>query len=125
MDPISHLDPVLEALRRQLTQNIDRLRRSGQLGASSASAGTAERAAGAAEDLEAALRRKLSAIDKRTAEGRIRATRAFVETVLAAEFGEGLMTDPGVGDMINEISGALREDAVMRERIDNIVLAFS
>ena len=31
MDPISNLNPVLDALRRQLAENIERLRKSGKL----------------------------------------------------------------------------------------------
>jgi hypothetical protein len=124
LDPISNLDPVLEALRRQLAQNIERLRKAGQLASSAPGAASGARAA-AAENLEAMLRRRLSAIDKRSSEGRVRATRAFVEAVLAREFGESLLADPGAGDMVNEIATALRDDAQTRERLDQLLAGFA
>lgn len=46
-----------------------------------------------------ALRRKLSSIDGGSPEGRAAATRGFVETVLVAELGAGLLTDPGFGEL--------------------------
>lgn len=123
MDPISGVNPVLDALRKQLAENIERLRKSGRLAAAGAG-----RAAGAAaarsESLEAALGRKLSALDRRSPEGRAAATRAFIETALVAEFGQGLLSDPAFGDMVAELSSSLREDPQMREQFDLMLKEF-
>jgi hypothetical protein len=120
MDPISGVNPVLDALRKQLAENIERLRKSGKL----AAAGTA-RAAGAAaagtESLQAALGRKLAALDRRSPEGRAAATRAFVESALVAEFGQGLLSDPAFGDMVADISASLREDPQICEQFDRML----
>jgi hypothetical protein len=120
MDPISGVNPVLDALRKQLAENIERLRKSGKLAAAGAG-----RAAGAAaarsESLEAALGRKLSALDRRSPEGRAAATRAFIETALVAEFGQGLLSDPAFGDMVAELSSSLREDAELRGQLDRML----
>jgi hypothetical protein len=119
MDPISQVNPLLDALRKQLTENIERMRKSGQL-ATAGKAGAAPAAAGA-ESLEAALGRKLAALDRRSPEGRAAATRAFVESALVAEFGQGLLSDPAFGDMVAEISATLREDPATCEQLDQML----
>src|SRR5262245_29964761 len=122
MDPISQLNPVLDALRRQLAENIERMRRSGKLAAAGRGAGAApSAAAAAAEPLEAAVRRRVGAIDRRSPEGLAAATRVFIETVLVAEFGAGLLADPGLGEMLNEISATLREDPELRQQLDGML----
>lgn len=120
MDPISNLNPVLDALRRQLAENIERLRKSGKL-AAGGRATRAEQPAAGAEGLEAALRRKISALDRRSPEGRSQATRVFVESVLAAEFGEALLADPGLGELLGEVSASLREDPEIRAQLDSLL----
>jgi hypothetical protein len=121
MDPINSLNPVLDALRRQLAENIERLRKSGALAASSSARGAGQPAAARADSLEAMLRRKLSAIDRRSPEGKARAAQAFVESVLVAEFGEALLSDPGLGAMLEEIAASLRDDPQLRERLDGML----
>lgn len=116
MDPIGNVNPLLDALRRQLAENIERLRRSGRLAAAS-TAGRGERAA-RAEGLEPLVRRKVAALERRSPEGRRQATRAFVEAVLVSEFGEALLADPALGGMIEEIGDSLREDPQVREQLD-------
>ncbi len=121
MDPISQVNPVLDALRKQLAENIDRLRKSGRLAAAGAAASSGAASAAGAESLQAALARKLSALDRRSPEGRAAATRAFVETALVAEFGHGLLSDPAFGAMVADISASLREDAEVREQFDRML----
>ena len=120
MDPISNLNPVLDALRRQLAENIERLRKAGKL-APGSRASRAEQPAARAEGLEAVLRRKIAALDRRSPEGRSQATRAFVESVLVAEFGEALLADPALGALLGEIAASLREDPELREQLDSLL----
>jgi hypothetical protein len=121
MDPISQANPVLDALRRQLAENIERLRRAGKLAAGTRSGPPAARSPAAAETLEAALRRKLAAIDRRSSAGLSAATRIFVETVLVGEFGPGLLTDPGFGQLAAELSDSLREAPDVREPLERML----
>ena len=120
MDPISGVNPVLDALRKQLAENIERLRKSGKLASAATGRGGSAAAAGS-ESLEAALGRKLAALDRRSPEGRAAATRAFVESALIAEFGHGLLSDPAFGDMVAELSASLREDQQIREQFDRML----
>ena len=120
MDPISSLNPVLDALRRQLAENIERLRKSGKLAAGSRAAGAGQ-AAAQAEGLESILKRRISAIDRKSPEGRSQATRVFIESVLTAEFGDALLTDPGLGELLGDISASLREDPEIRAQLDALL----
>lgn len=122
MDPISQINPVLDALRKQLAQNIERLRRAGRLAGSGRTAAAAG-AAAAAEPLELSLRRRVSALDLRSPEGRATAVRAFVETVLVSEFGPALLTDPSFSDMLEEVSGSFKDDAELGERLAQALAA--
>jgi hypothetical protein len=120
MEPVSNVNPMLDALRKQLAENIERLRRSGRLGAGNGAA-AATRGQAVREPLEARLRRRVGAIDRRSPEGRAVAMRAFVETVLLAEFGEELLTDPGFGEMLSEMSAMLAGDAELDARLDRVL----
>ena len=121
LDQISSLNPVPDALRRQLAENIERLRNSGKLSLSSRDA-AAEQSAAQAGDLDAILRHKLSALDPSSPEGQAQTTCTFVETVLAAEFGEALRSDPGFNVLLGEISASLREDPQLREHLDSMLI---
>lgn len=120
MDPIGQVNQLLEALRRQLAENIERLRQSGKLAAAGRAGGSA-RSPAAPESLEAALRRKLAAVDRRSAEGVAAAARIFVEAALVEEFGGALLNDPGFGEMIADLSASLRQEPELRERLDRIL----
>ena len=121
MEPISQVNPMLEALRRQLAENIERMRKAGKLAAAGRGQGAREPAPAGGEPLEAVLRRRIAPLDRRSPEGLAACTRAFVETVLTAEFGQGLLSDPGLGELLTELSASLREDAEIREQLDRML----
>jgi hypothetical protein len=119
MDPISNHNPALDALRRQLAESVKRLRKSGE--STGSSARRAGQPAARAKGLESILQRRISAIDRRSLEGKAHATYAFVESVLVAEFGEALLSDPGLGKMLVEISDSIREDPQLRDQLDDLL----
>lgn len=118
MDPINNVSPVLDALRRQLAQNIERMRKSGRLGGGA----TAAAGAGASDapSLEAALLARLAAPQARKL-GAAAAARVFIETVLLAEFGAGLASDPGFGPLVEEISSAFGEDPAVKAGFERML----
>jgi hypothetical protein len=122
MDPINSLNPALEAFRRQLAENIDRLRKAGRLAGASPARAEAQQAPAAG--LEAILRRRIAAIDPRSPEAKARVARAFVESVLVAEFGEALLADAGFGELLSEIGSALRADAHSSAQLDELLAGF-
>jgi hypothetical protein len=116
MDPVDGLNPLLESLRRQLAENVERLRKSGKLG----SAQAARPPQGVPSTLEATLRRKIKTIDRTTTGGRTQAARAFVQAVLAAEFGEGVASDQAFGSLLGELSSSLMADGDMQQRMEQM-----
>lgn len=120
MEPVGGSHPVLEALRRQLAENIERLRNSGRL-APGAEEGAAGTDAARPAPLDEILRRRLSAVDRRSADWPRRARRVFVESVLASEFGDAILLDPGFGEMARTIDAALRDDALFSQQLDDLI----
>jgi hypothetical protein len=118
MDPVNPLHPAFAALRQQLAENIERLRKSGRV---AVRAGSPSPAPAQAPSLHAAVAARVAGIDRRSAQGRERATRALVEVALLAEFGEELLSDPAFGAMLDEISSNLREDADIRVELDALI----
>jgi len=116
MDPINQLNPVLDALRRQLAENIERMRKSGKLARGPAAA-TGRTAAPAAPSLDAVLAQRLGGPQARGLSPAA-AARVFVETVLLAEFGQELLSDPALGPLIDDISSAFREDPAVKADFD-------
>jgi hypothetical protein len=121
LDPIGPTNPVLDALRKQLAENIERLRKSGKLAGGGRAAAAPQPGPAAAEGLETVLRRRLSALDRRTGEGRAAAARIFVESALVAEFGAALLSDPAFGAMVAEIGDSLQQDPGTRERLERLL----
>jgi hypothetical protein len=120
LEPVSGSHPVLEALRKQLAENIERLRKSGRLAPGAEESATGADAA-RPELLDEILRRRLSAVDRRSADWPQRARRVFVESVLASEFGDAILLDPGFGEMARTIDAALRDDALVSKQLDDLV----
>lgn len=120
MDPVGHIGPALDLLRRQLAENIDRLRKSGKF-AARAGVGAARSAAQGAPPIQEAFAARISGIERRSPRGREAITRVLVEVALLAEFGEGLLNDPAFGVMLDEISAGLREDAQIRDELDALI----
>jgi hypothetical protein len=121
MDPVNQVNPALDVLRRQLAENIEKLRKSGKFTVR-ANAGAARPAAPDAGSLQAALALRLAGLERCTPQGRVAATRVLVEIALVSEFGEGMLADPGFGALLGEISATLREDADIREQLDRLLL---
>lgn len=115
MEPINQLNPVLDALRRQLAENIERMRKSGKLARGPAAAGRA--AVSAPPSLDTLLAQRLGGAQAHGL-GLAAARRVFVETVLLAEFGQELISDPGFGPLVDDISAAFCEDPAVQANFE-------
>ena len=120
MDPINSANPILDALRRQVLENVERLRRAGKLAASGRPADAAPPDF-AAETLEVTLRRRVGATDRHTSKGLEAATCVFVEAALVDAFGPQLLTDPQFAIMVKDIAHQLRDDLDLRAGLDAIL----
>jgi hypothetical protein len=121
MDPIANLQPLLDVFRRQLAENVERLQQRSK-SSGEPSGQRSEESPERVEGLEAVVRRRISAFERHSPEGKVYATRTFVESVLAAEFGAHVLADPGFGRLVAEVSAALRDDPQLRERLDDLLV---
>jgi hypothetical protein len=111
MQPIDSVAQALQVLRRQMAENLQRMRGSGKLTAApTAGASTT----GAAAPLRQTVARRIKAIDADDPRYRDKVTALFVESVLLAEFGQGLVNDPAFRDLAQQVQSAMLADAELQ-----------
>lgn len=111
MQPVDNVAQVMQVLRRQMAENLQRMRSSGKLAATPAAATSA---AHAAAPLRQTVSRRIKAIDADDPRYREKVTALFVESVLLAEFGEGLVNDPEFRDLAQQVQSAMLTDAELQ-----------
>jgi len=110
MDPLHGVSPVMDALRRQMSENLERLRR----GAGASSARRALPSISSrplAPTLRQALVQRLTALDRDDPHYQRRATTLFVETILGGEFGDAIQNDPEFRLVAREVADTMSGDA--------------
>ena len=114
-DPINGLSGIMQALRRRFAE---RASESGG-GRPAATPKTQPRAAVQAgiDELERKIALRLRSLqpDERTSP---RATRVFIETTLAWEFGDEILTDPSCAELAADIQKAIDDSPDIRKRFD-------
>jgi hypothetical protein len=104
----------MEILRRQMSENLEKLRRAGNAAAGSrALPQVASRSVAAS--LRQTLARRIGSVDARDPQFQERATALFVESILVAEFGEELVNDPGFRLMIREVARTMGAEPAIAE----------
>jgi len=114
MDRVDRLGQMLGALRRRVlaAQKGDR-----RPGASSPEAGQIEPSA-RVEGLRERIRERIRALPPE--EGR-RATRIFVESVVAWEFGEAMLDDPQFASLVDRVDEELAADDGLRRQLRGLL----
>jgi len=106
MDPLSGVSSVMEVLRRQMSENLERLRRT-----DGATAGrrALPRISGkpVAPTLRQTLVTRIRGLDAQDPQYQRRATAVFVETILGAEFGDAIQNDPEFRLVAREVAEAM------------------
>lgn len=117
MDPIDNVRRSLELLRQQRAQKT----------AKSQGASETHPIAAAAQHPHAnrsarqSASRKIQALSRDDPAYHEKAINAFIESVLASEFGEGLVNDPEFQDMVKEIQSAMTADAELSAQLRQLV----
>src|SRR4051794_14121200 len=109
MDPLGGISPVMEILRRQMSENLEKLRQSGNV-AVGARALPDIKGRPVAASLRQTLAKRIRSIDPRDPQFQEKATAFFVESILTSEFGEGLVNDSGFRLMIREVALTMRAE---------------
>src|SRR3954469_17536683 len=106
MDPLGGASPVMEILRRQMSENLEKLRRAGNVTAGARPLPhLASRSV--APNLRQTLARRIGSGDAKDPQFQEKATALFVESILVSEFGDELINDSGFRLMIREVAGMM------------------
>jgi hypothetical protein len=122
MDPVSHLSRIVELLRRQAPAAAGKLGQKGKSAATGDSQAAADRPS--VEQLERQISKRIRGLDSGKTEHKRRATRIFVESVLAWEFGDRVMSDPRFFALVDYVQTAMESDpstdAEIRSMLDSM-----
>src|SRR6187399_2336055 len=109
MDPLGGVSPVMELLRRQMSENLEKLRRASGQGAGTRAFPTVSEKPVAAT-LRQSLTGRIKALDADDPRFQQRATALFVESVLGAEFGEPAINDPEFRMVVRDVAASMSAD---------------
>ncbi len=109
MDPLGNVSPVMEVLRRQMSENLEKLRRAGDSAAASRPLPTVGGRT-VEPNLRQTLGRRVGALERADPQFQQRATRLFVESILLAEFGADRANDAGFQMLIREVATMMAEE---------------
>ena len=119
MQPVDNIAQVMQVLRRQMAENLERLRSSGKL-KGAATPGPSASVARTASTLRQTVERRIKSIDVDDPRFLEKATHGFVESVLLAEFGEGLVNDPGFRDLMVQVQSTMLADAEVANDLNRL-----
>jgi len=114
MDPLGGISPVMEILRRQMSENLEKLRQAGGTTAGARALPRLESRPVPAS-LRQTLARRIRAMDARDPQFQERATALFVESILTSEFGEALVNDAGFRQVIREVALTMRDEPAIAD----------
>jgi hypothetical protein len=120
MDPINPLDGLAELLRKRVAS--DAAAKGKRLGKTDASSAPSDVQRPSAESLRRRLEVAIEAIDPDDPARPKKAARLFVESVLAWQFGEALLNDPGFTDLADEVQATLESEPGF---VDKLLAAIS
>jgi hypothetical protein len=122
MEPVDNVSKAMEILRRQMTENLDRLRRTGKLSSRPTSKSAAD-ASAASVSTQETVARKIRAIDPRASDFDQRASSVLIESVLTAEFGDTLLNGPAFHDLLSEVQHTMLSDESIRAQLQTLLRA--
>jgi len=110
----------MEILRREMTQNLDRLKRAGKLPSQQA-----PRPSGSSNVASSSVRetvaRKIHAIDPLAPDFDRAAASVFIESVLTGEFGDALLNDPAFREIMHDVQHAMLSNESVRAQLQTLL----
>jgi hypothetical protein len=100
----------MDSLRRQMSDNLEKLRRAGRIGSPTRSLPAIAQQS-EAPTLRKTVTRRVQSLDANDPQFQQKATDVFVESILLSEFGEDLVNNPGFRMLVREVGVALTGDA--------------
>lgn len=119
MDPINRLNSIMAVLQRQISET-GRHARPGYKPTSGQIPSIAP-AAPALQELKRKLQKRLSAISPDDGQKDHKSQRLFLESVLAWEFGDGLLQESRFDELVDNIQQALSSNPAVASRIRELM----
>jgi hypothetical protein len=120
IDPVNRLSQMMEVLRREMAESAAR----SETGKSQSSKATAQQQVAskpAMQELRTRLHERLRSLDRADPRRLHKARRVFFETVLAQEFGNDLLLDRRLDDMLDSIQEAISGNAELDARFNALL----
>lgn len=126
MDSISRLNGLMEVLRRQIADSARRLESTGKPGSPATPAPSATAAAGVSvQQLRRQLTDRLRIIERTDPRRGDKARRIFFESVLLWEFGDTLLRDRRIDDVLDHLDTAFRSSPELDRQLGELLTELS
>lgn len=109
LDPVRGVSQVMEALRRTMSENLEKLRQAGRLPPGQQT-GLQRARPESTTDLRRKVTRRLRSIPEGDPAFQQKTVGLFVESVLLDQFGESLVNDPGFRELIDQVCTTMTQD---------------
>ena len=114
MQPVDNVAHAMRLLRKQMAENLARL--PGSKSGSKPGATAAKPATTLPDDVA----RRIKALDANDERYSDNVASVFVESVLAAEFGEALINDPQFRDLTQQVRSAMQANGELIDKLDQL-----
>lgn len=121
MDPVNSLGNIMEVLRRQISDNAQRLDRAGKIGSQRSTATTAKTNTPAPKELRALIQERIKGLSSNEPQYQHKAKRLFLESVMIWEFGSDIARDQRFGEMLQTIQETLESSPDTQQSLDKLL----
>jgi len=118
IDPVNRLNQMMEVLRREMAESAARADTGKTQGAKTQAPVTPKPAM---QELRTRLHERLRSLDPADPRRLHKARRVFFETVLAQEFGNDLLLDQRLDDMLDSIQATISGNAELDARFNALL----
>lgn len=126
MDSISRLNGLMEVLRRQIADSARRLESTGKPGSSATPPSSPAAATGVSvQQLRRQIADRLRAIEQADPRRGDKARRVFFESVLLWEFGDALLRDRRIDDVLDHIDTAFHSSPELDRQLGELLTAIA
>lgn len=121
MDPVNSLGNIMEVLRRQISDNAQRLDRAGKTGSQRSAAHATKTNAPAPKELRALIQERIKGLSSNEPQYQHKAKRLFLESVMIWEFGSDIARDQRFGEMLQTIQETLESSPDTQQSLDKLL----
>lgn len=121
MDPVNGISQLMTLLKRQLAERSERNTRSSlQNPSPTRSALQRSTTKIGADEIQRRIGQRLRNLEPADRLG-TRGTQVFIESVLAWEFGDEVLTDPGLGELVASVRETINEDPALQRSLQRLL----